>query len=67
MKKVKIGIIGCGNISGIYFKRCTEFNNIEVAACADLVQEKAEESAEKYGIPQVVTVEEMLDDPEIES
>ena len=40
MKKVKVGIIGCGNISGIYLKNCTQtFEILEVAACADLIHE----------------------------
>ena len=40
--KVKVGIVGCGNISGIYFDRMkTKFDILEVAACADLVPEKA--------------------------
>jgi predicted dehydrogenase len=48
MKKVKIGIIGCGNISDIYLKNCTEiFSVLEVAAVADIIPERAREKAEK--------------------
>ena len=39
---MNIGIVGCGNISGIYFKNLTElFQNVTVFACADLEREKA--------------------------
>ena len=31
---VKVGIIGCGNISGIYFKAGKTFPILEIAACA---------------------------------
>ena len=64
---MKIGIVGCGNISGIYFKNLTElFDNIEVYACADLDESKVKAAAEKYHIPHIMTLEEMLLSPEIE-
>ncbi|MGI6561768.1 MAG: Gfo/Idh/MocA family protein [Clostridia bacterium] len=66
MEKVKIGIIGCGNISPIYFKNCIEvFEILEVKACADIVFERAKAKAEEYGI-KAYTVEDMLNDDEIE-
>ncbi|MBO7747330.1 Gfo/Idh/MocA family oxidoreductase [Paenibacillus sp. MWE-103] len=67
MQKTKIGVIGCGVISGIYLENCTKtFGNLEVAAVADLVPEMARKRAEEYGIPKACTVQELLDDPEIE-
>lgn len=67
MDRIKAGLIGCGNISGIYAKNCTErFNNIELIACADLVRDKAEKLAHEYNIPVVCTVDELLDMPEID-
>lgn len=67
MRKVKIGIVGCGNISGIYFQNLTKtFVNTEVYACADIIQDRAKEAAEKYGIPHVMTTEELLQDGNIE-
>lgn len=39
---MKIGVVGCGNISDIYFKNLTSvFNNTGVLACADLDEQKA--------------------------
>lgn len=67
MKKVKVGLIGCGVISNIYLLNITKFfRKLEVLACADICAEKAQQTAEKYGIPKVCTVEEMFDDDEIE-
>ncbi len=68
MEKVKIGVLGAGAISGIYFQNLTEvFSEVEVTAVCDLFREKAQEASEKYGIPKVYgTVEEMLGDGEIE-
>ena len=67
MDKIKAGIIGCGNISDIYLKNLTDvFKTVEVKACADLIIERAKEKTEKYNIPFTYTVEEMLNDKEIE-
>ncbi len=42
MEAVKIGIVGCGNISDVYFQAGKTFDILEVAACADLVPERAQ-------------------------
>ncbi len=66
MKKVKIGVIGCGMISEIYIKNCTErFGNVEVVACADIYLPAAEKRAAQFGF-RYETVEELLADPEVE-
>lgn len=66
MKKVKVGIIGCGNISPIYFKNCINiFEILEVKACADLIFDRAKAKADEYGV-KAYTVEEMMADDEIE-
>ncbi len=66
LNKVKVGIIGCGNISGIYFKNLTQtFQITEVAACADMIPERAAEKAKEFNVPKACSVEELLADPEI--
>ena len=66
IKKAKVGVVGCGNISGIYFKNGKWLESIEIVACADLVPERARAKAAEFGIPRSCTVEELLADPEIE-
>lgn len=67
MEKIKIGIIGCGNISDIYLKNCTKlFDWMEVKAVADLIPEKAQAKAAEYGIPKACSAEELLADEEIQ-
>ncbi|WNQ12514.1 Gfo/Idh/MocA family oxidoreductase [Paenibacillus aurantius] len=66
MDKVKLGIIGCGNISGIYFKNAATFDILELVACADLDVERAKAKAEEHGIAKGCSVAELLADPEIE-
>jgi predicted dehydrogenase len=63
--KTNIGIIGCGNISSIYLQNCSLFENLHVAACADLDLERARVQAQKFGVPRVCTVDELLADPDI--
>ncbi|MFD2615151.1 Gfo/Idh/MocA family protein [Paenibacillus gansuensis] len=66
MDKVKVGIIGCGNISSIYFKNCKQYENLDLIACADLDKSRAEARAEEFQIPQAYSVDELLADPDIE-
>ncbi|MBN1673357.1 MAG: Gfo/Idh/MocA family oxidoreductase [Kiritimatiellae bacterium] len=66
MKTTKVGIVGCGNICSIYFKNCRRFRNLEIAACADLVPERARAKAEEFGVPKACSVDELLADPAIE-
>lgn len=68
MKKVKVGVIGCGNISGIYLKNMTTmFDVLEVKAVCDLIKPRSQYASETYGVPVIYdTDEEMYADPEIE-
>ncbi len=68
MEKVKIGVIGCGDISDIYFKNFTKrFDILEVVACSNRTFKKAEDKAKKYNIQKVyATTEELLADSEIQ-
>ncbi|MFQ6040005.1 MAG: Gfo/Idh/MocA family protein [Candidatus Poribacteria bacterium] len=63
--KMKIGIIGCGSISGAYFGGAQKTDALEVKSCADIRMEAAQNAAERYGC-QAVTVDDLLADPEIE-
>lgn len=62
----KVGLVGCGNISGIYFEANKTFEALDIIACADIVRERAEAKAQEHTISRAYTVEELLADPEIE-
>ncbi|GAC1393230.1 MAG: Gfo/Idh/MocA family oxidoreductase [Ktedonobacteraceae bacterium] len=64
--KVKIGIIGCGKISDVYFQAGRTFEILDIVACADLDRERAKAKATLHAIPYVYSVEELLADPDIE-
>jgi predicted dehydrogenase len=63
--RAKVGIVGCGNISGAYFTGCAAFPILDVVACADLDMDRAEAVAEEHGV-RACTVDELLKDPEIQ-
>ncbi len=63
--KVKIGIIGCGNISQAYFDATKKFQILEVVSCTDINMKVAEAKAEENKV-KAVTIEKMLADPEIQ-
>ena len=68
MNKLRIGIIGCGNISSIYLKNCTTvFKNLEVLALADLSPERARAKAAEFGVPRALSVSELLAFEEIDA
>ncbi len=66
MRQLKIGIIGCGNISAIYLENLRTFEETEVIAVADLDPDKAAKRAAEYGIAYACTPEELLVLPDIE-
>jgi len=66
MNKTKVGVIGCGNISGIYLEVGQIFEAMEITTVADLLPERSQAQAAKYGIPRACSVEELLADPEIQ-
>lgn len=68
MKKLKVGVIGCGTISGIYLENMTQkFGDVlEVVACSDLFPEKAEQTREKYGLKKACSNDEIISDPDID-
>ncbi|RKM62200.1 gfo/Idh/MocA family oxidoreductase [Butyrivibrio sp. CB08] len=64
---MKIGIIGCGVISNTYIRDIKRlYKDLEIVAVADVNLEAAKECAKKYEISQALSVDELLDIPEIE-
>ncbi|NWG15932.1 MAG: Gfo/Idh/MocA family oxidoreductase [Chloroflexi bacterium] len=64
--RVKVGILGCGNIFPQYINGCRAFGLLEVVACADLDLGRARARAEEFSISKACTSEELLADPEIQ-
>jgi len=68
MSRLPIGILGCGAIArNAYLPSFTTHysGEVELFACADAVPAAAAACAEKFGIPRVLSPEELLADPGI--
>lgn len=65
---INIGMVGVGDISGIYLKNITEtFKEIQLVAVCDLIKERALNAQEKYGILKVYdTMYELFNDESID-
>ena len=70
MRTVKIGIIGCGGIAnGKHMPALRKIDGCEMVAFCDIIVERAEEAAKKYGTPDAkvyADYKELLKDESIE-
>ncbi|MCL2748341.1 MAG: Gfo/Idh/MocA family oxidoreductase [Oscillospiraceae bacterium] len=69
MNRVKVGIVGCGNISGIYLTNLTGMFKgvVDLVAVCDIIPERADAAKEKYNILKAYyTDEDIMADPEIQ-
>jgi UDP-N-acetyl-2-amino-2-deoxyglucuronate dehydrogenase len=55
MKKVRLGLIGCGRIAKNHFDAVSQIPEADFVAVADIIPEKAKKAAEEYNIPGVYT------------
>ena len=62
MKKVRIALIGAGNIANTHLDAYKSLENVEIAAICDIDEERLNQTADKYGIANRYTsVEAMLE------
>ncbi len=47
---IRVGVVGCGNISDIYLTNAPRFRDFAVTACADLSADAAARQAQRYAI-----------------
>ena len=68
MERLRLGIIGCGAISGAYLRSLTErfADDVEVLGLADLRDEASAARAEEFGVPRAESSEALLADDRIE-
>lgn len=61
MKKLRCGIIGCGRISVMHAEALKALDCADFVACCDVKPDRAEATAEKYGVKAYTSYEEMLE------
>ena len=62
---MKVGLVGCGNISETYFNCQKIFNNFEITTCADINPQSADKSAKEFNV-RVQKVDELMANKEID-
>ena len=62
--KVRIAFIGCGNLANrVHYPSLAPFDDVELAACCDLVAERREETARRFSIPRAyANYEQMIEE-----
>ncbi len=60
MDKLRIAVVGCGNVSKRHFEAAYENQNSVLTACCDVVPEKVDAMSQKYGIKAYYSFDEML-------
>jgi predicted dehydrogenase len=67
MKKLRIGIIGCGRISVMHLVSTQGSARAELVACCDIKKNRADETAKKYGVKAYYDYEQMLDNEKLDA
>jgi predicted dehydrogenase len=50
-RRIKVGVIGCGSVSRMYFPNLAASPFVELVSACDIIQERAKSAAEKFAIP----------------
>ncbi len=67
MKKIRVGVIGCGRISVMHLVPIDVLPDTELVACCDIKKDRADAVAEKYGARAYYSYEEMLDNEQLDA
>jgi predicted dehydrogenase len=54
-KKIKIGLIGCGSVSGVYLPHLSKSPYVDLVSVCDIIPERAKKRAEEFNIPNQYT------------
>ena len=61
MKKLKVGVIGIGEISKIHIPHILNYKNVEIVGLYDVRVDRAVEMSQKYQVPYVNTYQELIE------
>ncbi len=60
-KKIKVGVIGCGSVSGVYLPHLSKCPYVELVSTCDIIPERAERRAREFKVPNhYPSIEKML-------
>ena len=67
MKKIRVGVVGCGRISVMHLESIVYLEDTELVACCDIKPERAEAAAKKYGAKAYTSYTEMLENEKLDA
>ncbi len=60
-KKIKVGVIGCGSVSGMYLPHLSKSPFVELVSVCDIVFDRAKQRAKEFNVPYTYSaIEQML-------
>ena len=64
----RIGIVGCGKISGIYLKNLTSMfgSRVKLTCVTDLIEERAANASREYNLRHIKKTIDLIEDPEVD-
>ena len=66
MKKLRVAVIGCGNISDMHLKSIVKNNKAELVAVCDNKRERADTTAEKYNVKAYYDYEKLIEEESLD-
>lgn len=51
-KKIRVGVIGCGSVSGQYLPHLSKNPNVEIVSCCDKIFQRAKQRGKEFNIPE---------------
>lgn len=66
MQTVRVGVLGCGNVSRQYLPILTTIPSLDVVALGDVLLDRARSAASEYGVPAALEPAELIADPHVE-
>ncbi len=65
-RPVRVGLVGCGNVSRQYLRNVQNNDALTVVMCADINDANATAVASEFGLRKVEAVDELLNDPHLD-
>lgn len=64
--RIRFGIVGCGVIGKLHAQQLSQISDAQIVAFADILPERADQFAEEFGGTPYYSLDQMLQNPEIE-
>ncbi|MBL8995459.1 MAG: Gfo/Idh/MocA family oxidoreductase, partial [Spirochaetia bacterium] len=66
MNPLRVGLVGCGNISRIYLTNMKHFPVMQCVAVSDIDPARAQSRAKEFDIPRALSPDELIQDKDID-